>query len=434
MSMTEKWMRRPLGEVADVVSGYAFKSSDFGQLGVPVVKIKNVRVGYIDIADADCVDESFLRIPERYHVSAGDVLISLTGSHISQPNSVVGRVARHPTGFPKCLLNQRVGKVIVKDHDACDLAFLFYVLSGREMMRSIALKAHGAANQANVSPSQIESIQVPLPQLPVQRRVVGILSIYDELIEINRRRIALLDEMARLLFEEWFVRCRFPGHEGCELVESLLGSLPKTWAVSSIDEICLRVTDGAHKSPPSIEAGIAMASVKDMRDWDFDLAGCRRISPEHYEELARNDCKPLSGDILIAKDGSCLKHTFLVRKERELAILSSIAILRPNGRMLPNLFVQFLRDRHVVQRMKGIVSGVAIPRIVLKDFKKFLLPLPPKELQQAWDSVAGPMHQLSWQLSEANIKLGLQRDLLLPRLISGEISVATAERELQAAA
>src|SRR5580700_4920397 len=105
------WTRKPLGEVADVISGYAFKSREFGDSGIPVIKIKNIRVGLVDLTGADRVDEKFLNIPERYHVRAGDILISLTGSHISQPNSVVGRVARHSTGLPDCLLNQRAGKV-----------------------------------------------------------------------------------------------------------------------------------------------------------------------------------------------------------------------------------------------------------------------------------------------------------------------------------
>src|SRR5436190_309868 len=108
------WPRKPLGDVADVISGYAFKSSEFGERGIPVIKIKNIRVGSVDLSEADRVDEKFLTIPERYHVRPGDVLISLTGSHISQPNSVVGRIARHSANLPECLLNQRGGKVIVK--------------------------------------------------------------------------------------------------------------------------------------------------------------------------------------------------------------------------------------------------------------------------------------------------------------------------------
>ena len=138
-SIQHSWTRKPLGDVADVISGYAFKSSEFGERGVPVIKIKNIRVGSVDLSDADRVDEKFLTIPERYHVRAGDILISLTGSHISQPNSVVGRVARHTACLPTCLLNQRGGKVMVRDRSSCDLSYLFYALSEPETMRAIAM-------------------------------------------------------------------------------------------------------------------------------------------------------------------------------------------------------------------------------------------------------------------------------------------------------
>jgi type I restriction enzyme S subunit len=94
-TICNSWQRKLLGDVADVISGYAFKSSEFGNRGIPVIKIKNIRIGSVDLTDTAKVNEKYLTIPARYHVRPGNILISLTGSHISQPNSVVGRVARH---------------------------------------------------------------------------------------------------------------------------------------------------------------------------------------------------------------------------------------------------------------------------------------------------------------------------------------------------
>lgn len=316
--------------------------------------------------------------------------------------------------------------------DLVDPRFLLYWVKGPVFQNAIVAIKGGVA-QSYISLEMIRSLPFPRMSLSAQRRIANILSAYDNLIESSTRRIAILEEMAMRIFEEWFIRFRAPGCNSSAMVDTPLGRFPKQWKVVPIDALCSRVTDGAHKSPPSIDAGVPMASVKDMRDWDFDLNGCRAISREHYEDLVRNDCKPLIGDILIAKDGSYLKHVFLVRQERELAILSSIAILRPNGRMRPNLFIQFLRDPNITQRMKGIVSGVAIPRIILKDFKTFLMPFPPEELQDAWEGIVGPMHQLCWQLYQTNFNLRAQRDLLLPKLISGEIDVSRAESVMEAA-
>src|ERR1700730_17809201 len=88
-----------IGEVARVISGYAFKSSEFQDKGIPVIKIRNVRLGEVDLSESQFVDEKYLSLEDKYHVVAGDILLSLTGSHINQPDSVVGRVARFPRRY-----------------------------------------------------------------------------------------------------------------------------------------------------------------------------------------------------------------------------------------------------------------------------------------------------------------------------------------------
>jgi type I restriction enzyme S subunit len=163
-----------------------------------------------------------------------------------------------------------------------------------------------------------------------------------------------------------------------------------------------------------------MASVKDMNDWGLDIENCRRISEDDYSELVRNDCRPLKGDVLIAKDGSYLKHIFVVDKEYDLAILSSIAILRPKVGMNPYILAMYLKETSVTARMKGYVSGVAIPRIVLKDFRKFEIVIPPEELQKAWWGIEEPFIIQCLRLMDKNTTLRSTRDLLLPKLINGK--------------
>jgi type I restriction enzyme S subunit len=96
-----------------------------------------------------------------------------------------------------------------------------------------------------------------------------------------------------------------------------------------------------------------MASVKDMHNWGLDLQSCRKISNEDFATLVRNDCKPLVGDVLIAKDGSYLKHCFWVQRAMEVVILSSIAILRPNNKIRPSYLSLHLLDPQIKSRMAG---------------------------------------------------------------------------------
>ena len=137
----------------------------------------------------------------------------------------------------------------------------------------------------------------------------------------------------------------------------------------------------------------------------------------------RNDCKPLKNDILIAKDGSYLKHTFVVGEEQDLVILSSIAMLRPNEAIRPNYLCFALQDPATKARMRGIVSGVAIPRIVLKDFRNFQILVPSKAAQEEWAQIVDPLVESCRKLVAQINNFRRTRDLLLPRLLSGQIDV-----------
>jgi type I restriction enzyme S subunit len=266
---------------------------------------------------------------------------------------------------------------------------------------------------------------IPVPPLPIQQRIAGILSAYDELMENSQRRIRLLEAMARALYREWFVHFRFPGHEKHSRVASSLGEIPQSWAVVTIDDVCERVTDGSHHSPKSVEDGQPMASSKDMHDWGLNLDTARLISPKDFADLVRNDCKPKKNDVLITKDGAnYLKYIFVTRAEQEVVLLSSVAMLRPNARINPHLFAAILKDPVNKGRLKNYVTGAAIPRVILKDFKRFEFLLPSQEVQTAWAKFAEPMTEQIWLLIDKIQNLRRTRDLLLPRLLSGQVSLA----------
>ena len=189
-------------------------------------------------------------------------------------------------------------------------------------------------------------------------------------------------------------------------------------------DLSKRITDGSHWSPASVDDGEPMASVKDMREWDFDLSACRRISREHFDQLVKNDCKPRKGDILISKDGANLnKYAFLITEDRELVILSSIAIVRPIDLIEPEYLLAALKSPQVSGAIKRRVSGVAIPRIVLKDFRSMEVLAPTPQVQRAWVELVGPIHAQCRQLFCTTKLLADARDVLLPRLMDGRISV-----------
>jgi len=164
-----------------------------------------------------------------------------------------------------------------------------------------------------------------------------------------------------------------------------------------------------------------------MHDWGLNLDTCRFIGREDFDKLVRNGCKPKRHDVLITKDGAnYLKYIFVNRTEQELVILSSIAILRPNPEINPHLLAAILKSPENKGRLKNYVTGAAIPRIVLKDFKRFQFVLPSRVVQAQWAKIAEPTAELCWHLVDQVQNLHRTRDLLLPRLLSGQVGYKVA--------
>ena len=194
----------------------------------------------------------------------------------------------------------------------------------------------------------------------------------------------------------------------------------------ALGNICTKVTDGSHFSPKDDStSSIPMLSVKDMREFDFDLTSCKHICEGDYEKMVANDCVPQVNDILVAKDGSYLKEIFICNEKRKLAILSSIAIFRPNTTVIhPEILLAFLKSPRVLQEVRdNYVSGSALPRIVLKDFKKLTFSLPNMDAQNLIAPLfASIREQIAVNVAENKYMTQL-RDTLLPKLMSGELNV-----------
>jgi type I restriction enzyme, S subunit len=160
---------------------------------------------------------------------------------------------------------------------------------------------------------------------------------------------------------------------------------------STLADVCSVITDGAHNSPKSVElGGLPMASVKDLTPSGINLTSCRRISADDFHILVRQGCKPLPGDVLIAKDGATALDTVcVVKKAHDVVLLSSVAILRPDPTKIRSHYLRyFLEAPSIRSFMKGgLITGAAIPRVVLKDFKRCPIQVPDLKQQEAVCSI-----------------------------------------------
>lgn len=410
--MKEDWREYTINDVAKIINGYAFKSKDFISSGVPIVKIKSLKDKMLVIDNGDFVDEEFLKLNEKYHIKYDDFVIAMTGSHITLPSSAVGRVAksRHKE---KLLLNQRVGKFKVKDK-ICDHNFLYYFLTTDHFFQNVGLRAKGAGNQANISNGDIGSIKIHLPPLPTQQKIANILSAYDDLIENNIKRIELLEEQAQLIYEEWFVRMKFPNHENTKIDEET--GLPDGWSYTNLSKI----------------AKINAQSISSSFDKDIEYIDISSVSTKNIDYTTRYPVKEAPGRAKrIVNHGdiiwSCVRpnrksYAVVWNPEENTIASTGFTVITPTE--VPTSFLyQVLGTEQFVGYLKNRATGAAYPAVKSVDFKEYDISLPPKSLINKFDEHAKSYIDMIGNLKQQNKRLKEARDILLPRLMMGVIEV-----------
>ena len=220
-----EWIPHNLGELIEVQNGYAFKSEDFDDFnGIPVIKIKNVASGELRMDDIKYYPLTIEGL-ERFVISKNDILIALTGSHVNQPSSIVGKVARY-SNDEISLLNQRVGKIYSLDEKDTNEDYIYWFFKQWEVTLELALNAGGSANQANISGKLIKTLELELPPLPEQKAIATVLSSLDDKIDLLHRQNKTLEAMAETLFRQWFVEeAQEDWEEGClgDIIELVYG-------------------------------------------------------------------------------------------------------------------------------------------------------------------------------------------------------------------
>lgn len=388
--------KRKLGDFIDVLSGFAFKSKDFSENGIPVIKIKNINPPDVTLEEVSFVPKEIAFQKPRYILNHDDILIAMTGSHINQIASVVGRVGR--VRYDKVsVLNQRVGKIINKDSSLVDIDFIYYYLSQYEVKYELAQKAGGAANQANISPQDIKGLLFPYPNIDMQHRIATTLSRYDSLIDNYQKQIKLLEEAAQRLYKEWFVNLRFPGHENTKIVDGV----PEGWEKKSVGDMLRRME--RTKQIPSNEY---------LKRGEIPVIDQSRNFVAGYTNDEDSRLKVTTPVILFGDHTRVLKYlsfSFARGADGTQLIMSNDI-----DRLPQSLFYNALVEKDL--------SNYSYARH-FKYLKAEQILVPTKEIAQKFDTFAAKIYE---QIQSCRHQLRLlteSRDRLLPKLLSGEIEV-----------
>ena len=253
---------------------------------------------------------------------------------------------------------------------------------------------------------------IALPDVEEQKQIATVLSEIDELISLTEKQISKKIAIKQGAMQELLTgKRRLPGFNGA-------------WQVVKLEDICSKITDGSHESPPESDIGYYMPSVKDMRSTGFDYSECKKISYSDFKKLERNGCRPDAGDVLIAKDGSILKYAFVQEKAENIVILSSIAIVTPHSDRVDSYFLaQYFRQQNFVEQViTSYKSGTGVPRIVLKRFKQIVLFIPESVAEQA--AIAKILVDMDIEITGLEKELAKYRQVkqgMMQQLLTGKI-------------
>ena len=384
-----------LGDIITYNKGYAFKSNEYTNTGKMVVRVTDFTLD--SISDNDSV---YLKPNDKYKkfiINTNDILIQTVGSWANNPNSIVGKVVRVPDKCDKAYLNQNIVRIIPnKDFDN---TYLYYALKANQFSMYCVLRGQGAANQASITLATIFKFKFRAHFFSEQKRIADILSTYDTLIENNNKRIKLLEQMAENLYKEWFVRFRFPGYEDVEFEDGI----PKGWKICRIDKLS------------KIKAGgdapdVSTKEITDECSIPIYSNGIENEGLYGYTSKAKIN----NPSITISARGT-VGYTCL-RRIPYTPIVRLICIIPHEENLVNWLFYYFRRS--IV-----IANGTSQQQITIPMISREKVLLPTNNLIQKFYEYSTCYLDEIDSLKAQSSNLEKQRDLLLPRLMSGKLEV-----------
>jgi type I restriction enzyme S subunit len=313
--------------------------------------------------------------------------------------------------------------LFVRDFKGNDPRYCAYLL------RTLGLGERNAAGAVpGVNRNHLHLMKVRTPQPRVQRRIASILAAYDDLIENNTKRIKILEEMARSLYREWFVNFRFPGHEKTKFTTSKLGRIPEGWSVRPLRECATFLSGGTpSKARPGYwEGDIPWVSSGELTAFRLHRTQLH-LSPEGAEAGSR--IVP-PGTILAVVRGMSLAREFRIGiTALEMAFNQDLKAIVSAPDLDTLVLFHALDERRDEIRDRSTEAAHGTKKLDSAVLEQLPIPIPPRSLQKAFKEHVGPLHAQWDCLDQKNHILRPTRDLLLPRLISGEIDVSSLRLE-----
>ncbi len=370
--------------------------------GFYFISCKDVKDGWIDYSNARQITENDFRdTHRRTRLEANDIVITNSGT-IGRMALIPNNPKTHRTTFQKSVA------IIKPDKDKVMPIWLYYYLIDN---KNALIAYAGGTAQKNLLLRDMRAFSIDVSPLNIQRTIAAILSAYDDLIENNLRRIKILEEMAQNLYREWFVNFRFPGHEKVRFVDSPLGRIPEGWSIKQLHEACNITMGQSPKSEFYNSNGAGLPFHQGVSNF-----GKRYPVTKYYCTLKNRIAN--KDDILFSVRAPVGRINIA---DTKMVIGRGLSAIRHKSGWQRFLYY-FLRDTFKEEDIIG--GGTIFKSATKKDMESIKILNPEKEIIERFEFIVAPMEKLIESLEKKNVTLRQTRDLLLPKLISGEVAVS----------
>jgi type I restriction enzyme S subunit len=415
-SMPEGWAKIKLGQIVKLQGGNAFKSSDFREKGIPIVRISNIQNNIVDLSNAVYFEE--FKHFENFLISNGDILLAMSGA-------TTGKIGRYRYPF-KSYLNQRVGKFQIIKNSLIDFDFLYHLVHSNIFIKNTMIDAIGGA-QPNISSSQVEGVFYRIPPLPEQKKIASILTSVDKVIENTQKQIDKLQDLKKATMNELLTK----GIGHTEFKDSELGRIPKSWEVNrliNLSEGRFGIVDGPFGSNLKTEhyrlSGIPVIQSGFVTTGHFTPKKYLYVDEEKFQSEIRSSVK--GGDIVMAKIGAQAGRCAIMPMNHPIGILAgnSLKISIKKNVLLAEYLHQLLTHLYSTGEIQILRTETAQPAISIATLKRYKIATPSIREQY---QIVNTLSSIDFQVFHQTRKLEKTQSLkksLMQDLLTGKVRVS----------
>ncbi|OQB72838.1 MAG: EcoKI restriction-modification system protein HsdS [Deltaproteobacteria bacterium ADurb.Bin135] len=391
----EGWRECKLGDVVNIIPGFAFKSEHFGNEGIPVIKITDINPPYINVNDAMKVDLTYYDSEklEKYKISKDDFVIAMTGATIGK----IGRLNENITA----IVNQRVAKIVPKKNT--DKKFVYYSIHGEDFQTFVQNNIDSNSAQENISGTSISRYCILLPPFHEQRAIASVLGSLDDKIDLLNRENQTLEQTAETIFRQWFIE-----------------EANEEWEEGTIANMLDILPGFPFKSELFTELGkYCLITIKSVQDGRLDISKTDKIND--IPSRMPNYCYLKLGDILLSLTGN-VGRCCLVDVNNALLNQRVAKLFAKNSRDMAYTYIYFRMEK-TKRLLEEMAKGTAQPNLSPVETLRIKMRIPPKSKLELFSSKSNPIIKRILCNKMQIRTLEKLRDTLLPKLMSGEVRV-----------